>query len=64
MLLIDQIWHTKMFLSLTEVKLVTPDVVSVGSYFHVSGVRNHELKEEAKASGLSEPLHWPDFKFC
>jgi len=48
--------------SVTEVKLVTADVVNVGSYFHVSGVRTHELKEAAKASGLSELLQWPDFK--
>ena len=48
--------------SVSEVKLITADVVSVGSYFHVSGVRTHGLKETAKASGLSEPLHWPDFK--
>ena len=36
--------------------------VSVGSYFHVSGVQRHGLKEAAASSGLSEPLHWPDFK--
>ena len=35
------------------------DIVSVGSYFHVSGVRTHELKETAK---INDPLHWPDFK--
>ena len=28
----------------------------------MSGVRTHELKEAATSSGLSEPLHWPDFK--
>ena len=48
--------------SVSEVRLVTSDVVSVGSYFHVSGVQTHELKEAATSSGLSEPLHWPDFK--
>ena len=48
--------------SVSEVKLITADVVSVGSYFHVSGVQTHGLKEAAEASGLSEPLHWPDFK--
>ena len=48
--------------SVSEVKLVTSDVVSIGSYFHVSGVRTHELKEAAASNGLSEPLHWPDFK--
>ena len=45
--------------SVSEVKL---DVVSVGSYFHVSGVQTHALKEAATSNGLSEPLHWPDFK--
>ena len=48
--------------SVSEVKLITSDVVAVGSYFHVSGVRTHELKEAAVSNGLSEPLHWPDFK--
>ena len=48
--------------SVSEVKLITADVVSVGSYFHVSEVQTHGLKEAAEASGLSEPLHWPDFK--
>jgi len=47
--------------SVNEVKLITSDVVAVGSYFHVSGVRTHELKE-AVSNGLSQPLHWPDFK--
>ena len=27
--------------SVNEVRLVTTDVVSVGSYFHLSGVREH-----------------------
>lgn len=36
--------------------------MSVGSYFHVSGVRTHELKEAATSNGLSEPHPWPDFK--
>ena len=48
--------------TICEVRLVTSDVVSVGSYFHVSGVRTHQLKEAASSSGLAEPLHWPDFK--
>ena len=48
--------------SVIEVKLFTSDVVSIGSYFHVSRVRTHELKEAAASKGLSEPLHWPDFK--
>ena len=48
--------------SVSEVKLVTLDVVSIGSYFHVSGVRTRELKEAAASNGLSEPLHWPVFK--
>ena len=32
------------------------------SYFHVSDVRTHDLKEIAKTNGLGEPLHWPDYK--
>ena len=48
--------------SVSEVKLVPLDVVSIGSYFHVSGVRTRELKEAAASNGLSEPLHWPVFK--
>ena len=47
--------------SICEVRLVTSDVISVGSYFHVSGVRTHQLKEAASSSGITEPLHWPDF---
>ena len=45
--------------SVTEVKIVS-DIVSVGSYFHVSGVRTHDLKATAESNGLPEPLHWPD----
>ena len=32
------------------------------SYFYVSDVRTHDLKEIAKTNGLGEPLHWPDYK--
>jgi len=38
--------------SVSEAKLITSDVVAVGSYFHVSGVRTHELKEAAVSNGL------------
>ena len=41
--------------------MVAVDVVSVGSYFHVSGVRTRDLKEVAKTNGLCDPLHWPNF---
>ena len=36
--------------------------MSVGSYFHVSGVQTHESRETVTSSGLLEPLHLPDFK--
>ena len=48
--------------SVNEVKLTISDVVSVGSYFHVSGVRTHDLKAITESNGLPAPLHWPDFK--
>ena len=48
--------------SISEVKIIVSDVVSIGSYFHVSGVRTHDLKATAESNGLPEPLHWPDFK--
>ena len=54
--------YKDVFKSVSEVRLVTFDVVNAGSYFHVSGVRTHELRETSTSSGLSEPLHWPDFK--
>ena len=38
--------------SVSEVRIAVADVVSVGSYFHVSGVRTHDLKEIAK------PMDW------
>ena len=48
--------------SVSEVMVTVSDIVSVGSNFHVSGVKTHELKETAKINDLPEPLHWPDFK--
>ena len=48
--------------SISEVKIIVSDGVSIGSYFHVSGVRTHDLKATAESNGLPEPLHWPDFK--
>ena len=48
--------------SISEVKITVSDVVSVGRYFHVFSVQTHDLKATAELNGLSEPLHWPDFK--
>ena len=48
--------------SVSEVKITISDVVSVGSYFRVSGVRTQDLKATAISNGLPEPLRWPSFK--
>ena len=54
MLLIGQILHT-------EVKITVLDVMSVGSYFHVSSVLAQDLKAPVETNGFPESLHWPDY---
>ena len=48
--------------TVSEVQITVSDVVSVGNYFHVSGVQTQDLKTTAESNGLPEPLHWPSFK--
>ena len=43
--------------SVSEVKIIVSDVVSIGRYFYVSGVRTHNVYSRVKWT-----LHWPDLK--
>ena len=48
--------------SVSEVRIAVAYVVSVGSYFHVSGVKTQRFERDCQNNGLDEPLLWPEYK--